>query len=49
MRERDTALRELHELKLRIARAAAEREEIARLRAFTAFACAQRDENTTLQ
>jgi hypothetical protein len=41
--ERDAALGELHELKTRIARANAQRAEIGRLRAFTAFAIAQRD------
>jgi len=48
LRERDEALAELHQLKLRMARAAAQRQEIARLRAEAAFACLQREPDTLL-
>jgi hypothetical protein len=39
--ERDALLQELHELKVKIARASQQRAEVARLRAEAAFACLQ--------
>ena len=48
MDERDAALEELRQLKIKIARAAEQRVEIARVRAEVAFAMAQRDENVLL-
>jgi len=47
--ERDALLRELHELKTRIAKTNAQREAIMRARAEVMFATAQRDPNAWLQ